>query len=228
MELRRWTRGGGFWKADGLPAPLGFHGECADGRDLCSRREDLFVDGRRYERVDSLAGLGPGRWYYGDQRAYLSDDPSGRAVELAVTPLAFGGEAENVVLQDLIVEKYASDAQEGAIYADDARGWQLLNVTARWNHGAGLSFGPHTQVIGGSYSHNGQLGIAGSGGAGSQIQGVEIAFNNYAGYDPRWEAGGTKFWETTGLVVRELVHPSQCRSRTLDRQRQHRHALSGQ
>ena len=101
-----------------------------------------------------------------------------------------------------MVEKYASNAQEGAIFADEGCGWRLSNVTARWNHGAGLSFGPETQVEEGSYSHNGQIGIAGSGGEDSRIEGVEIAFNNYAGYDAGWEAGGTKFWDTTGLVAR--------------------------
>ena len=36
---------------------------------------------------------------------------------------------------------------------------------------------------------------------------MEIAYNNYAGYDGGWEAGGTKFWATTGLVVRNsCVH----------------------
>ena len=121
--------------------------------------------------------------------------------------MAFGGDAEDVVLEDLIVEKYASDAQEGAIFIDGARGWLLSNVTARWNHGAGLSFGPETEVQGGSFSNNGQLGIAGSGGEGSKIESVEIAYNNYAGYDGDWEAGGTKFWATTGLIVRNsCVH----------------------
>ena len=202
MELKAWTKEAGIWRAEGLPPPLRFHGECADGRDLCKLREDLFFNDRLFERVASLDELGPGRWYYADGRAYLADDPTGRPVELGVTPLAFGGAAQGVVLRNLIVEKYASDAQAGAIYADDARGWRISDVTARWNHGAGLSFGPETRVLGGSFSHNGQLGIAGSGGEGSRIQGVEIAFNNYAGYDPRWEAGGTKFWATKGLIVR--------------------------
>ena len=119
-----------------------------------------------------------------------------------MTPQAFGGDAEGVVIKDLTVEKYASNAQEGAIFADDARGWRISNVTARWNHGAGLSFGPETRVEGGSFSHNGQIGIVGIG-DGTRIEGVEIAFNNYAGYNPRWEAGGTKFWATTELVVRD-------------------------
>ena len=127
-----------------------------------------------------------------------------------MTPRAFGGDAESIVLEDLVVEKYASDAQEGAIYAEDGRGWRLSNVTARWNHGAGLSFGPDTQIEGGSFSYNGQLGISGWGDGGSRIVEVEIAFNNYAGYEADWEAGGTKFWATKGLVVRNsCVHHNQ-------------------
>lgn len=206
IELGSWTRRSALWLSAALPPALPFHGECDDGRPLCGHREDLFVDDRLYQRVASLDELGPGRWYREADRAYLADDPTGRAVELGVTPLAFAGTAEGVVLENLIVEKYAPGAQRGAIYGDDGRGWLIAGVTARWNHGAGLGFGPHTRVIGGSFSHNGQLGIGGLG-EGSLVQGVEIAFNNYAGYDPDWEAGGTKFWETTGLIVRDsCVH----------------------
>ena len=202
MELKAWTRESTFWMAEGLPRPLSFHGECADGRDRCQLREDLFFNGRLYQRVQALGELGPGRWYYEKQRAYLADDPTGQSVELGVTPMAFGGDADYVVLKDLIVEKYASDSQEGAIFTDDARGWLIANVIARWNHGAGLTFGSNTRVEGGSFSYNGQLGMAGIG-EGSSVNGAEIAFNNYAGYDSKWEAGGTKFWETKGLVVHD-------------------------
>ncbi|HZD52646.1 MAG TPA: right-handed parallel beta-helix repeat-containing protein, partial [Woeseiaceae bacterium] len=210
MELKSWTEQAGLWQHEGLPDPLRFHGKCDDGGELCLFREDLFVNGRPYRRVASLADLGPGRWYYESRSAWLADDPTGQSVELGVTPLAFGGDAEVVVVERLVVEKYASDAQRGAIFIDHARGWLLSEVTARWNHGAGLSFGSETRVIGGSFSHNGQLGIGGSRGEGSRIEGVEIAFNNYAGYDPGWEAGGTKFGATTGLIVRNsCVHHNE-------------------
>jgi Right handed beta helix region len=206
MELRSWTKESGLWKHEDLPHPLPSHGECENGWELCRLREDLFIDGRLYERVASLDELGSGQWYFEDRRAYLADDPTGQSVELSVTPLAFGGDAEDVMLQDLIIEKYASDSQHGAIYIDDSRGWRLSNVSARWNHGAGLSFGPETLVQGGSFSHNGQVGILGIGER-TRIEGAEIAFNNYAGYDAKWEAGGTKFWRNKGLVVQNsCVH----------------------
>ncbi len=210
MVLADWTNEAGVWKHEDLPDPLPFRGYCRDGTDLCKHREDLFFNGRLYHRVDSRGDLGPGRWYYEDHSAYLADDPRGQLIELGVTPWGFVSDAEGVVLKDLIVEKYATNAQEGAILTDDGRGWRLLNVIARWNHGTGLTFGPETQVEGGSFSHNGQSGLGGSGGAGSRIEGAEIAFNNYAGYNPRWEAGGSKFWATTGLIVREsCVHHNE-------------------
>jgi nitrous oxidase accessory protein NosD len=38
----------------------------------------------------------------------------------------------------------------------------------------------------------------------------EIAFNNYAGYDPQWEAGGAKWVRSTRLVVRgNRVHDNR-------------------
>jgi hypothetical protein len=210
MALKSWINQSGLWRYEGLPDPLRFHGKCDDGGELCQFREDLFVNDRLYRRVASMDDIGPGKWYYESRSAYLADDPTGQSVELGVTPLAFGGDAEGVLLENLVIEKYASDAQRGAIFLDHARGWLVSNVTARWNHGAGLTFGSDTQIKGGSFSHNGQLGIGGSRGQGSRVDGVEIAFNNYAGYDPGWEAGGTKFGATTGLIVRNsCVHHNE-------------------
>ena len=209
MELETWQKEDGFWVAEGLPPPLGSHGNCKEGRELCAFPEDLFIDDQVYERVGSLGELGPRTWFYEDGRAYLADDPRGRLVELGVTPLAFGGTASDVVLRNLTVEKYASKAQRGAIDLRDARGWVLANVTARWNHGVALYVGSATHVQGGSFSHNGQLGMGG-GGEGATIDGAEIAFNNYAGFRQGWEAGGTKFSRAKALVVRNTcVHHNE-------------------
>jgi parallel beta-helix repeat protein len=57
------------------------------------------------------------------------------------------------------------------------------------------------QVLGNYVHHQGQLGIAG-GGNYLLVQNNEIAYNNTAGFTTGWEAGGSKFVYTDGLVVR--------------------------
>jgi len=192
----------GLWMAEGLPPPLGGGGRCQEGRDLCNLREDLFFNDRPYRRVGHLDEVAADTWYYENGRAYVADDPTGHSVELSVTPLAFGGDAEDVAITNLIVEKYASEAQQGAIDLREGDGWVISDVTARLNHGIGLYIGPRTHVNGGSFSHNGQMGIGGTGER-TLVEGVEIAYNNYAGYSWGWEAGGTKFSRVKGLVVRD-------------------------
>ena len=49
--------------------------------------------------------------------------------------------------------------------------------------------------------HNGYAGLFGRG-SGILVDGNEIAYNNTDGHDPNWEAGGTKFFYTVGLIAR--------------------------
>lgn len=206
VVLKNWSKEGDFWIAKGLPDPLEPHGECLDISPGCRFREDLFVNDKVYKRVLSRAEIGPQTWYFEGHEAYLLDDPSGKRVELSVTPRAFSGKASNVQLRNLTVEKYASQAQSGAIEARRGRNWSFIDVTARWNHGIGLFVGQGTRIVNGSYSHNGQMGLGGSGGD-VVIDGPEIAYNNYAGFSYGWEAGGFKFVDTQHLVVRNAcVH----------------------
>ena len=141
MLLPDWRKNGGYWIKEQLPPPLRPHGQCRNHGELCKHREDLFIDGKLYQRVATPGDLGPGKWSYLDGAAYLTDDPSGRLVELSVTPRAVSGDAADVVLRNLIVEKYASAAQAGAIDAENSHGWQVIDVTARWNHGLGIYTG---------------------------------------------------------------------------------------
>ena len=204
--LRGWKPEDGHWVVDGLPAPLHRSGYCEDKGELCTFREDLFVDGVRYKRAAALADLRPGNWYLDNGKALLAGDPRGKTVELGVVPAAFFGSAQGVVLKNITVEKYASEAQNGAIDGTRSQFWDLSDVTAQWNHGGGLRTGNGMTVKGGSFSHNGQIGIVGSGDR-VTINSVEINANNFAEYSGGWEAGGTKFVDTNGLVVRNsCVH----------------------
>ena len=199
--IKGWRREGAHWIADGLPRQLRPNGHCRGRVKVCTFREDLFVGDVIFQRVGSLSALGLGKWYSDGSRAFLSEDPDARPVEMSTVPRAFGGDADDVYLLNLIVEKYAPAAQWGAIDARDGKRWKVVEVHARFNHGIGIYIGQGTQVFGGSYNYNGQMGMGG-GGDGTIIEDVEIAFNNYAGYAVGWEAGGFKFVRSDGLVVR--------------------------
>jgi hypothetical protein len=183
-------------------------GECSEGFPRCNRPEDLFFDNQTLRHVTSRDDLTAGTWFfdYEADRIYLYDDPAGHVVETSVTSRAFGGSARDVVIRDLTIEKYASRAQYGAIESDDGTGWTVDNVTLQYNHGAGIRMGSETRLTNSRIVNNGQLGIRAFGENGL-IEGNEIAYNNYAGFDSYWEAGGSKFSDTNTLTVRNnYVH----------------------
>jgi parallel beta-helix repeat protein len=184
------------------------HGECSDDYSGCAYSEDLFLDGTMLWHVTSRSEVGLGTWYidYDDGLVYIADNPEGREVELSVLDSAFSGDARDVTIRGLTVEKYANAAQTGAIHAKDdeslGEGWLLEGNEIRLNHGGGIRLGPGMQVLNNFVHHNGQIGISGGEGDGIVIEGNEISFNNTAGFSWGWEAGGTKFVRTQNLVVR--------------------------
>jgi parallel beta-helix repeat protein len=121
---------------------------------------------------------------------------------------AFTGRASGVTITGLTIEKYATDAQSGAIDGANGPGWTVENNVIRWNHGLGVSLGPSMRVLNNHVLANGQLGIGGGDYYPNiVVENNEIAYNNEAGFNPEWEGGGTKFWATTSLVVRgNFVH----------------------
>lgn len=222
VVLSSWSRSGGYWVTrTGIPTPLPFNTSIAPLPccPLAQHRNDLFINNQLYARAPSLAALGSGTWYFDEANliAYLSDDPTGKTVELSVTPRAFTGHSQpayggsNVTLQDIIVEKYASDSSDAAIAG--GYGWVLNNVTARWNHGAGAAIGAYARIEGGSYSYNGEEGIFLFDASNAVVHWAEIAGNNYAGYNYGSEGGGLKGGTTSGnpsssgmQIINNYVH----------------------
>ena len=117
------------------------------------------------------------------------------------SPMLSANGASNVTVSDVTVTNYQTPSQQGAIHT--GAGWQLLNVTAAGNGAAGAYIGGTNNLVsGGSYSNNGQEGLAGSFADGSKIIGVTLNNNNAAGaYDPTFEAGGLKITNTNGLTI---------------------------
>jgi len=180
---------------------------CQRGFPRCSRPEDLFVDDKPLRHVDSMYEVTRGAWYfdYRKNKVYLGDDPAGKMVEIGVTPRAFGGEASNVIVRNLTVEKYA--APHSAIDATSGNAWIVENNLVRLNHSLAVDAGPNSKIIRNKLVQNGQQGY-GAGGKNFLFEGNEIANNNYAGVDFEWEAGGGKATEIPdGAVIRgNCVH----------------------
>ncbi len=195
---------GNLWAVTGQTQQGQTNGMCDAAHPACIYPEDLFFDNRPLLRVTSLSAVASGMWYfdYPNQTIYFADNPTGHTVETSTTRNAFSGSATNVTIQGLVIEKYAIPAQFGAI-GDQNPGsnWTITNNEVRWNHGTGITLGNGSQAIQNYVHNNGQKGI-GAVGSNQAAIGNEIAYNNYAGFDICWEAGGAKFSAVAGLVVR--------------------------
>jgi parallel beta-helix repeat protein len=83
------------------------------------------------------------------------------------------------------------------------------DLTVRLNHGTGMTFTSSTHV---TISHcrldrNGQEGLAVYDSERFVVTANELAYNNYAGYDSNWEAGGVKFsWSRDLTVTGNFAH----------------------
>jgi Glycosyl hydrolases family 28/Bacterial Ig-like domain (group 3)/Right handed beta helix region/Bacterial Ig-like domain (group 2) len=180
-------------------------GVCNSTHPLCGYVQDLFIDGTLQTLVSSNVNLQPGNWYFDrvHNKVYIPTAPTGHVIELGNATYAFTGVATGVQIDNVTLEKYATPAHAGTV-GGFPRGsnWIINNVESRWNHGTGINLGPGSQILNSFIHNNGQMGIEIVGGTGSTVLNNEISFNNYAGFDQGWEAGGSKLWATTNLVVK--------------------------
>lgn len=195
---------GNLWVAAGPSGQGQPAGNCDAAHPQCQFNEDLFFDNRPLLHVGSIDAVVSGAYYidYSNGAIYIADNPTGHTVEVATASGAFQGQASNVNVVGLVVEKYADPAQAGAIGGQNpGPGWVVVNNEVRLNHGTGISLGAGSRASQNNVHDNGEKGI---GGAADNIlvEYNEIARNNYAGFDPTWEAGGAKFAVANGLVLR--------------------------
>jgi hypothetical protein len=190
----------------------------------CIYPEDLFFDGRPYRHLDSptLPNIGPGEWWfdYSNHVIYFHDDPSGHTVETSVTTNAFGGSANNVIIQYLTVEEFAGMYPHGAIGTSqgvksltEGANWTVENNEVTLNHTTGVRIEYGMQILNNYIHDNGDIGISGGLGfaaapltlstsCGCTIQGNTINHNDYAHFDPGFGSGGIKFGTIIGGTIR--------------------------
>ena len=211
LSLFVWRKG--RWRAAAPKASAAPTGKCAKDQnderpEICTYLEDLFLNSRPLRRVAERSEIELGTWYfdYDKNLVLMADNPRGRLVEISLLRRAFHGTARNVIISGLIIEKYASPAQSGAIQGADSVAWTVRHNEIRFNHGAGIRTGTAMRIIDNHIHSNGQNGLVGKG-DNIQIEGNILSHNNYAGFSSSWEAGGAKLVKTTNLVVRgNCVH----------------------
>jgi parallel beta-helix repeat protein len=204
----RFVRAGRYWSASlGERNPV-LSGRCLDGGVSCKYANDVFFDDGPLRRVETVEALNPSTFVFDQStgKVWLARSPHGHRVEAAVTTRAiagWGSGAVNVLVSGLVIEKFANEGQAGALQG--GAGWAIESNEVRLNHGVGVQGG---HVIRRNHlHHNGQLGYSTHGATGTVFVENEVAYNNYAGYDWHWEAGGAKFMVTTRLTVRgNYVH----------------------
>jgi len=131
--------------------------------------------------------------------------------------IAFGrGSApypSNVTIKGLKITGYAPPMQSGTIDAggyypnEGTTGWVIDGNEVSYNGEYGIRIGNSSRVINNNVHHNNRLNIAGSANN-ALVENNEIAFGNYQNANnTNFEAGGTKFAQTDGLIVRgNYVH----------------------
>ena len=191
------------------------HGNCLPAYPLCGFDQDLFIDSVLQTKATSAVGLKAGSWYYNHatNTVYIPTNPAGHTVELGMSTYAFYGNAPNVTISGITVEKYANPAQTGALGGDGpgwanglGTGWVFENCESRFNHGSGAYLGSGDKMYKCYVHHNGQQGVKATG-TNVNIIDNEISWNNQAGFDTGIEGGGGKIMGTTNLLFQSnYVH----------------------
>jgi len=206
--LTHWVQSGALWAHGDQTQKGRYYGLCQDNYPACLYPEDLYLDNQMLKRVAMLAQVQAGSWYfdYETDSVYMADNPAGHVMEISVASRAIGGPGLHVTVKNLIIEKYATPSQLGAIDGDyPGEGWVIENCEIRLNHATGIQLRCRNALLrNNKVHHNGQKGIGiVDGGDSSIVEGNEIAYNNYLqGYSFGWEGGGAKFVWSRNLIIR--------------------------
>jgi parallel beta-helix repeat protein len=216
-----WNRSGPYWYATGQTQ--GPTVECMSGKSCAEVRfqesiyaDDIFYDDVPLTRVLSKERLEPqptdpawmtsNRFYfdYAADTVWVNVDPTGHLVEAAIAPGLFKGATSvvDVTVQGLVLEKAAGYG----ISSNNGTGWTAQNNEVRLNHTKGIRMWAGASILGNHVHHNGQYGVSASDGSGIRVESNEIDHNNAARYQVAggyWDAGGTKFVRTSGLLLRD-------------------------
>jgi parallel beta-helix repeat protein len=203
-----------YWVADGPSQPGQLLSECDHSFPMCEYPENLHIDDEPLLRASSLSSVTTSTCYYdyGAAKIYFLQDPNGHTVESSSTPVAFDEGPSNITIRGLIIEKYATPGQRTAIGGQYAgTNWIVQNNEVRLNHGEGVGVSSGGKVLNNYIHNNGELGLhVLRNTTPILVQNNQIAFNNWAGFDIHYEAGGVKGGVVTDLTAEgNYIHDNQ-------------------
>jgi parallel beta-helix repeat protein len=214
-----WTTAGGTPLPTPTPSCAGSTVPCCEtSYPGCIYVQDLYVNGVEYQHVTSLGDVVAGQsWYYDfdgtdggiQNNIYLAagDDPNANVVELGDTSYAFAGNASDITIQNLTIEKYAAPLSTGVVQVGGPN-WLIQNNQILLNHGVGLSdllAGTYVQVLGNNILYNGEVGCGGPGSYGLWDSNT-IAYNNTDRVNIAFEGDGTKFVGSNVTISNNVAH----------------------
>lgn len=200
--------------------------DCDTGYTGCIYPEDLFVNGTPYQHLNltSEAALSAGTWWfnYSTHTIYLPSTLTptfvgSNTVETSVLETMFQPNAVNgVTVENLNVEEFAVPLLMGAIDPvfgnvtdSSSLNWIIQDDYITLNHGYGVRCAFGEQILNNVLTANGNFGTGGGCTTTASIipsavtvQGNTITYNNYAHVSPGFGAGGIKFGNTAGVVIR--------------------------
>lgn len=182
---------------------------CSIANEKCMRPENLYLDDVAQMHVMSRAFVMPGTstWFfdYARDEIVLGADPAGHRVETSYLQHAFVAAGElpvyNVVINGLVIEKYANPAQTAVVHAPQGQGWTVSENVIRWNHATGVIISSNSAVTSNFMYDNGQMGISAFGADNLTIVNNSL-FHNGLYFNPYWEAGGLKVLKTSNSLIR--------------------------
>jgi parallel beta-helix repeat protein len=121
---------------------------------------------------------------------------------------AFRSGASNVTVQGFEITNYNNPLGHGIIHSE-GNNWLIEGNNVHHNATLGIKVeGDGTVVRGNKINWNGQLGVSSPFSSNVVFENNEIAHNNHSNaYEWGWEAGGSKFWSTVNLTLRNnYVH----------------------
>jgi parallel beta-helix repeat protein len=214
VPLTSWSKSGTAWVTRGaLPPAYGKSGQCEDNKaNICSLREQVFLDGTHLTRVASLAGVKAGAFFadYAANAIYVGSNPAGRSVEMSKTATAIESNQPGVKVRGLTIEHFASPAQAGALVSGP--GWKVTANEVRWNKSVGLMLvkANNTRVERNLVHHNGQLGVGQYNSLTADVTRNVITHNNTDGFwIADWESGGMKSTRSSGTVSGNVIRANK-------------------